>query len=257
MGRGRTPGGMPPSRVHSSRVRSPSGAQRSKAPPEPRASAVGTDRGARASRSSRPGVGAVALPLLQQGPHLLLPGALHGHEAHPQALLALGGEVPAGGVGVGAAHHQAVPPGVAQVGDGGVVAALVGDHRREELRRVVGLEPGALEAHLGVAGGVGLAEGVAPEGAHHVPHLVHHRLRDALAAAAVPELRLEQGQLAGAVVLAQDLAQLVRLRVAPAGHGHAHPHHVLLVDQHPVALRQQRRPAPGGWGRRPPRRGSA
>ncbi len=57
---------------------------------------------------------------------------------------------------------QAAP--LRDVGEGGVVSPLVGDHRRHELGRMVRLHVGGLGAQKGVARRMRLAEGVAGEG---------------------------------------------------------------------------------------------
>ena len=59
-----------------------------------------------------------------------------------------------------------------------------GQQGGHELLGIVALEVGGLEGHVGVAGRVGLVEGVGGKAAHIVVDLVGHCLRDAVVDAA-------------------------------------------------------------------------
>ncbi len=85
---------------------------------------------------------------------------------------------------------------------------------------------------------MGLAEGVALERQDHLPDQLQVRPRHAPRGAAAEEALAEVRQAQGAVLLGQDLAQLVGLPRGEAGRVDHHPRDVLLVDHDAAGLRE-------------------
>ena len=127
------------------------------------------------------------------------------------------------------------------------------EHRGHELDRVVGLEVGGLVRDQPVAGGVGLVEPVAGERLEGGEDLVHDPRRDALLLGAGLELGLVLAQ-DRFLLLADRVAQVVRLGTGVVGHGDGRGHDVFLVDEDPVRVAQRRLQRGVQVGAPPPRR---
>ena len=131
----------------------------------------------------------------------------------------------------------------AALGDGagdllGVVAEG-GQHAGHVLDRVVGLEVGRLVGDEAVAGGVGLVEAVALEGLEGLEDGVDDLGVHAPLGGLAHELVLLGAQHRG-LLLADGIAERVRLRAGEAAEGHGRGHDVLLVDEDAVGLLQVR-----------------
>ena len=108
----------------------------------------------------------------------------------------------------------------------------------EEFRRIVALEPAGLVAYPGVAGGVGLVEGVLGELLPVLPNLVQHLFRMSVGLAARHEL-VFQGIQDVYLLLAHGLAELVGLAFGEAGQSLGQQHHLLLVHGDAVGILQE------------------
>ena len=83
-----------------------------------------------------------------------------------------------------------------------------------------------------------LAEGIARKREEHLPDRLHHPATDASLPASVDETLVIVGKLFR-TLLADHFAQTVRFSPGESRQGHGHPHHVFLVHQNPVSLRQE------------------
>ena len=108
-----------------------------------------------------------------------------------------------------------------------------GDQRRHVLGGVVGLQPRGAVGDQRVTRRVGLVEGVVGRALVGVPQPVDDLLGHAVAPAALDELGLERGHRL-AVLLADRLAQVVRLGPGEPGQGLGDLHRLLLVEDHAV-----------------------
>ena len=138
------------------------------------------------------------------------------------------------------AHLDPQPPALGHHG-GHLLGALAEavEHRGHELDGVVRLEVGGLVRDQPVAGGVGLVEPVAGEGLERGEHLVHHRCGNALLLGSGLELRLVLAQ-DRFLLLADRVAEVVRLGAGVIGHGDGGGHDVFLVHEDPVGVAQRR-----------------
>ena len=105
------------------------------------------------------------------------------------------------------------------------------DQRRHVLGGVVRLQPGRPVGDQRVAGRVGLVERVVRGLLVGRPQRLDHVGRRARGPAALDELGLELGHRL-AVLLADRLAEVVRLRAAEPGQGLGDLHRLLLVEDH-------------------------
>ena len=116
----------------------------------------------------------------------------------------------------------------------GALAEAVHD-RGHELDRVVRLQVGRLVGDEPVAGGVGLVEAVSGEGLELGEDLVDDVRRDALLLRAGLELRLVLAEDV-LLLLADRVAEVVRLGAGVIGHRDGRGHDVFLVDEDPVRV---------------------
>ena len=107
-----------------------------------------------------------------------------------------------------------------------------------EFRRIVGLEPSRLVTHPGVAGGVGLVEGIGSELSPVGPDLVEDFLGMSVLYATLDELVIERLQHVQ-LLLAHSLAELVGLALRESCHFLGDSHHLFLIDGDPVGLVQE------------------
>ena len=114
-----------------------------------------------------------------------------------------------------------------------------GEHGRHVLDRVVRLEVRGLVGDQAVAGGVGLVEPVALERLEGLEHRVDRLRRDATLGGALDERLLHRPQ-DRRLLLADRVAQRVRLGPREAAQGHGRGHDVLLVDEDAVRPVQER-----------------
>ena len=185
------------------------------------------------------GEGAVGRALLDDGVHDVLAEALEAAQAVADVALLVDGELGVGFVDVGAEDLDA---GLAAVRHDLLHLVHVRDVLREvgglEFGRIVGLDPGGLVAHPGVAGGVGLVEGVFGEGLPVGPDLLQDGLRVAVGQRALHEGFLERVEH-GFLLLAHGLAELVGLALGEAGQLLRQAHDLLLVDRDAVGLLEE------------------
>jgi hypothetical protein len=168
-----------------------------------------------------------------------LADVLDGQQAEADGV-ALDREVEPAGVDVGRQDLDAQAPAL---GDGrgdllGVVAEG-GQHAGHVLDGVVRLEVGRLVGDQPVAGGVGLVEAVALERLEGLEDGVDDLRRHAPLGRLADELVLLRAQHRR-LLLADGVAQRVRLRAGEAAEGHGRGHDVLLVDEDAVGLGQVR-----------------
>ena len=119
----------------------------------------------------------------------------------------------------------------------GALAEAVEDGGHE-LDRIVRLEVGRLVGDQPVAGGVGLVEAVSGEGLELGEHLVDDVRLDPLLLRAGLELRLVLAEDV-LLLLADRVAEVVRLGAGVVGHRDGRGHDVLLVDEDPVRVPQR------------------
>ena len=114
-------------------------------------------------------------------------------------------------------------------------------HRQEGghvLHRELGLEVGGLAGDHGVGCGVGLVEAVPAEILEHVEELVGRGLADAVGDAPLDELDPHSAQLPG-FLLADRIAQEIRLARGKSGELHRQTDDLILVDDDAVGRLQQ------------------
>ena len=110
-----------------------------------------------------------------------------------------------------------------------------GQAGRKELGRMVAFQPPGLVADPGVAGRVGLVEGVLGELLPVFPDLVQDLLRVTVGDASAHELVLERVQDVD-LLLSHGLAELVRLALGEVGQLLRQEHDLLLIDGHAVGV---------------------
>ena len=126
--------------------------------------------------------------------------------------------------------------------DGGDLLGAAGEavqHRGHELDRVVRLQVGRLVGDEPVAGGVSLVEAIACEWLEGGEDLVDDVRRNPLLLRAGLELRLVLAEDI-LLLLADRVAEVVRLRTGVVRHRDGGGHDVLLVDEDPVRVLQRR-----------------
>ncbi len=106
---------------------------------------------------------------------------------------------------------------------------------RLKLRGVMSLEPRCLVAHPGVAGGVGLVEGVLRELLPVLPDFVEFLLRMPVLHPSRHELFLQRVQNVY-LLLSHRLAELVGLAFGEIRQFLGQKHDLLLIDRHPVGV---------------------
>ena len=168
--------------------------------------------------------------------HVLDGGQAEADRLRGAGRIGLDGEERLGCLHVGRADRDPQPPALGHH-RGHLLGALPeaiqdGGH---ELDRVVGLEVGGLVRDQPVAGGVGLVEPVAGEWLEGGEDLVDHRGGDPLLLGAGLELRLVLAQ-DRFLLLADRVAEVVRLGPGVIGHGDGGGHDVFLVDEDPVRV---------------------
>ena len=150
------------------------------------------------------------------------------------------GEIEPRAVDVRRQHLDAHP---AALGD--VVHELVGvrlfrrEQRREEVHRVVHLQPGRVVGDQRIGRGVRLVEAVSREVSHEIEDLLGRRRRNPLLLGPVAEAH-GLGFHHLFLLLAHRAPQDVRVAQRVAGHRRGDLHHLLLVDDHPVGFAQDR-----------------
>ena len=168
-----------------------------------------------------------------------LADVLDREQAEPDRV-ALDGELERAAVDVGRQDLDRHP---AALGDRGrdllLVRAEGGQHRGHVLDRVVRLQVGGLVGDQPVAGGVGLVEAVALERLERLEDRVDDVRLDAALGRLGDELLL-LGPEHGRLLLADRVAQRVRLGAGEPAEGDGRGHDVLLVDEDPVGLLQVR-----------------
>ena len=117
--------------------------------------------------------------------------------------------------------------------------AAVGQHRGDELRRIVGPQVAGVLRDADVGTGVPLAEAVAGKGEHHRPHLHRHLRVAAQRRRAGEEFSRVGGELLGRPLLGERLAQAIARRQRHAGERGADIDHVLLEHHHAERLGQR------------------
>ena len=115
------------------------------------------------------------------------------------------------------------------------VRKVAGEVGRLEFGRIVALQPTGLVGDPGIAGRMGLVEGVLGEFLPVLPDLVQDLLRMTVRHAVGHELLLELHHH-GYLLLSHRLAQLVRLALGEVGKLAAQKHDLLLVDCDSVGL---------------------
>ena len=181
---------------------------------------------------------AVFVPFFDDGVHHVGAEALDGAQGKAHVAVLVHGEVVGALVDVRVQHLDAMA--LAIVHDFGDFLHALGavEAAGEELRRVMALEPAGLVAHPGVAGGVGLVEGVLGELLPVLPNLVQHLLRMPFGLAARHELVL-QGVQNVDLLLTHGLAELVCLSFGETGQLLGQQHHLLLVHRDAVGVLQE------------------
>ncbi len=168
-----------------------------------------------------------------------LADVLDGEEAEADRV-PFDGELEPGAMDV---RHPDLDAEAAALGDGRgdllLVGAEGGQHARHVLDRVVRLEVGGLVGDEPVARRVGLVEAVALERLEGGEDRVDRRRADPSLGGLGHEL-LPLGAEDRGLLLADGVAEGVRLRAGEAAEGHRGGHDVLLVDEDPVRLLEVR-----------------
>ena len=162
---------------------------------------------------------------------------LHLHQADPQtiAFAAIG---PVTGVDVGRQDGESHAARFGDIGEGRIKSALVADDRCDKFRRIVRAQIGGFERDLRIAGRMGFAETVACEAHDHRPNFVDGVRRRPVLGGATAELLMVIPQLPRLMLLADDLAQLIRVFQGKVGERHGHLRDVFLVDHDAVGFLQ-------------------
>ena len=180
--------------------------------------------------------GASGLALSDDGVGYVAAETLEAAETEADVAAGVHGEVAVGLVHIGVQHLDA---GLLAVGHDLLelvhVGRLLGEVRRLEFRRIVGLEPGRLVAYPGVAGSVTLVESILCERLPVGPNLLERFLVMPALEGALHEVILEAVEHVF-LFLTHGLAELVRLAAGEAGHLAGNLHHLLLVHRDAVGL---------------------
>ena len=180
------------------------------------------------------------LPHADDGLYGALANVLYRAEPEADLLVAGGREIPERGADVRRQDADSHVAALVEVQPHLVrVAQLCSEQGGHELHRVVRLEIGGDVGQEAVGGGVRLVEAVTGELLHQVEELRRHRLGKAALAGAAEELGAVLGHDLG-FLLAHRPAEQVRFAQRIARHYVGDLHDLLLVDDDPVGLFQQR-----------------